>query len=563
MADGSVPGQSAQDMDEPRYDVILVYNSQDDSEAKWIHDQLVQRGLNVWIDYKHAFGGDPLDTVIVEAMKTSKTAIVLFGKKGLGAWQEDELALLSDLLKEGELSKLIPVLLSGVEKPPRRLAVAGRRHVRFTNEMDEPDVLDELERTITGLEPKHSRWPFEIHVPVASQKNECFVACPLEGGTPPFDLIARAVGKAGLEVLQFQHYEKPNFTPDFPKGIRGAEVVVVNCTPQEGKDAAAPEMLYELGFARALGKPTLVLTRQGCPPPSAITAKQLLEHNSTSLANGDFEKRLTEEIKSVVAKLHYPFLTEHDPHDIYAIPARLACVRIPVWRELRRILLFGIALHGPFRDVAKHAHKLQRDAHRVDDDWQVLEQLQNSELHTRNWGVFNSTLHKDYLPAHAQVKEACGRLLGDRHERVEHSFKFLSEWFLGPKNNSNDLLKKSLNASRLDFELACEAAKIYLDFHERLNNATRGSVLESTDPSSELAAAAGNRELVDDEPIAETGSREQAPYLCGLCSGLSGQADRVNTYVNEMMTTLLEVVAEELSIGGDEDVPSPSHTASD
>ena len=573
MSDMSILEQSRRDDSKPKYDAILIYNTKDLGEAKAIHDQLESRGLNIWIDYKHAFGGDPLNTIIVEAMQASQTAIVLFGTKGLGSWQEFELETLRQLYIDKQLFKIIPVLLNGVQKPPLALGVAGLRHIRFTNEADEQDILDELERAVTGLEPKHSRWPFEIHVPVDLRTNDCFVACPLRKEYKLFQIISRVVKKAGLEVVQFQDNETEQFTPNVAKGIRGTEIVIVDCTPEKESGVPAAEMLYELGLARALGKPTIVLTDMYYKLPCVVTAKQLLRYNEIDLANGQFEKRLSEELNTVLSNLDYHLLTENDPEDpddIYAIPSRLSCLRISLWKRLRRILLFGIELHGIFREYAKYSHNLKRDINRVTHDRQDPKQLDNTELHARNWNNFYTTFHQHYLPKYLRHEEACHRLLSGRCEELEHSFKFLTRHFLDSKRDLHGLLKESLMNSCGNFSLGCQFAITFLTTHNKLIRTIPAPDSKQTEsfvvfgsPGKEngksILKITGN-DRIDDERELEPQSYEYASYLHGLCRELSYHADLVNVSINAMMTALLEVIAKELSFGDDEDASNTTYS---
>jgi hypothetical protein len=505
----------------------MVYNSRDRSAAAWIHEQLAHRGLNVWVDYDHIFGGDALGSVIVDGMKASKTVIVLFSPEGLGSWGDEELRTIQNLYLSKQITKVIPVLLPGVAELPDILAVAGHRYVRFSDSLDdEPAVFNELERSITGREARASRRYFEIHVEVPFPGEGCFVASPAEPGDVRYDAIVRAIQSTGMAVLHNRDGSLPNFYADVSQGVRAAEVVVVDYGAISGQCVPAPEVVYELGLANALGKPTLVLTNGQCRLPTVVTVRRLLEYGDEELASGAFETRLAEAIKTVAGGLCYPFLTEVDLDDIYAIPNRLATLRFAVWRRLRNVLLFGIRLHDCFRDVSKHAHKLERDIQRVVHDRSDLRQMANCELHQRNWRVFEATFSQDYLRAHHTVEETYAELRSSGSSDVEQSFVFLASVLVGP-------LRELIDDSRGYYELAMNTLRAYFDIHD-------GLVPRMAGPGAP--------------------NNERAPLLSALCGELSRQAHLVNTQVSEMMTTLLELIAKDQEIGGAKHAHTRGHS---
>jgi nucleoside 2-deoxyribosyltransferase len=59
------------------------------------------------------------------------------------------------------------------------------------------------------------------------------------------------------------------------QGIADAKVVIAEITPANQK------VFYELGYAHALGKPTILLAERGKQPPFDISGYRVLFYNNT------------------------------------------------------------------------------------------------------------------------------------------------------------------------------------------------------------------------------------------------------------------------------------------
>lgn len=135
------------------FDAFLAYNHFDRSQVIAIAEELKKRGLNPWIDIEQIPPGRWFQDIIQKTIPNVKSAAIIIGSKGLGKWQALELrAFISECVKKN--MPVIPILLPGITKLPRGLLFLKELNwVRFSESIDEPEVLDNLEWGITGKHP--------------------------------------------------------------------------------------------------------------------------------------------------------------------------------------------------------------------------------------------------------------------------------------------------------------------------------------------------------------------------------------------------------------------------
>ncbi len=136
------------------FDVFLAHNSHDKPQVEDIAKLLKQRGLNTWLDKEQIPPGKWFQDVIQKAIPNVKSAAIFIGVKGLGKWQELELRSFISRCVEVDIP-VIPVLLPGVNNIPGNLFFLKELNwVRFFEQIDEMDGLNNLIWGITGEKPQ-------------------------------------------------------------------------------------------------------------------------------------------------------------------------------------------------------------------------------------------------------------------------------------------------------------------------------------------------------------------------------------------------------------------------
>lgn len=136
------------------HDVFLAHNSADKSIIGIICDKLKSKGLNPWLDKEQIPPGRWFQDVIQDTIKKISSAAIFISNNGLGRWQVVELRSFISQCVERKIP-VIPVLLPGVDKIPNEFVFLNEFNwVKFKNDINEEDALDNLIWGITGKHPK-------------------------------------------------------------------------------------------------------------------------------------------------------------------------------------------------------------------------------------------------------------------------------------------------------------------------------------------------------------------------------------------------------------------------
>lgn len=99
-----------------KYDAFLCHNSKDKPEVREIDKQLKAKGIRTFLDVSEILGGDSWSIKIVQAIRSSKSAVVFLGKHGLGPYQKKEINRFEGRHFRTSF-KVIPVLLKDASAP--------------------------------------------------------------------------------------------------------------------------------------------------------------------------------------------------------------------------------------------------------------------------------------------------------------------------------------------------------------------------------------------------------------------------------------------------------------
>jgi hypothetical protein len=108
------------------FDVFLSHNSRDKPAVRNLKALLVANGLRAWLDEDELQPGIPWQQLLEAGIKTSKSAIVLVGKDGLGPWEDEEMQA-ALVLAVRDKRPCIPVLLPGASTQPELPMFLGNR----------------------------------------------------------------------------------------------------------------------------------------------------------------------------------------------------------------------------------------------------------------------------------------------------------------------------------------------------------------------------------------------------------------------------------------------------
>ena len=120
--------------------------------------------------------------------------------------------------------------------------------------------------------------------------------------TEPYDTFYREVIQqqaetAGFEVVRIDEKAGPGVIfQDIQREIEQAEIVIAEITP------ANANVFYELGYAHALGKPTILLARRGSELPFDIKSYRVVFCNDTIGGKPEVERSLQRHLQALASE---------------------------------------------------------------------------------------------------------------------------------------------------------------------------------------------------------------------------------------------------------------------
>jgi hypothetical protein len=108
------------------------------------------------------------------------------------------------------------------------------------------------------------------------------------------EVIQKQAEAAGFEVFPIDEKAGPGVIfQDIQREIEQAEVVIAEITP------ANPNVFYEVGYAHALGKPTILLAQRGAQLPFDIRSFRVVFYNDTIGGKAEVERNLSKHLEAI------------------------------------------------------------------------------------------------------------------------------------------------------------------------------------------------------------------------------------------------------------------------
>ena len=190
---------------------------------------------------------------------------------------------------------------------------------------------------------------YAIVVNVPEARKICFIAAPF---VPEFAAISQAAATAanrlGLQAIRTDLTQSGvDFIEDIVNGIRSARIVVAVCSP-ESTGKANPNVLYELGMAHALGKPTIILTTHLNTLPSDIYTKYAVKYDSQAVNPDQIALAMRETLErcNLLTDSYWRqhgISVAHEKHRMLLQPE--------FWRNFRCVLSFAKTVHDEIQGI--------------------------------------------------------------------------------------------------------------------------------------------------------------------------------------------------------------------
>lgn len=111
------------------------------------------------------------------------------------------------------------------------------------------------------------------------------------------EVIQRQAEEAGFQVVRIDEKAGPGVIfQEIQREIERAEIVIAEITP------ANPNVFYELGYAHALQKPTILLARRESQLPFDISSYRVVFYNDTIGGKAEVEQNLRKHLEAIAGR---------------------------------------------------------------------------------------------------------------------------------------------------------------------------------------------------------------------------------------------------------------------
>jgi hypothetical protein len=317
--------------------------------------------------------------------------------------------------------------------------------------------------------------PYAIIVKVPDARNDCFIAMPFakkfEGIFSPIVVAATRVNLRPVRIKTGEMQPGVDFDHDIINSTRAAKLVIAVCSPEEAKGKPNPNVMYELGWAHALGKPTLILTNDVDTLPSDLKTKHVLAYEDTEIGTNELIRKIRENMRDVLEHMNNENpLTDPSYEDIYVAHERHLMFHNPAfWDNFRNILSFAKLTHDEHQQIDTAAiDKLFKEAKEMYDNPGQAQRVSNFLL---AWGVFDAYYQNVTWPnVYKQIEEAL--------EKADESFEFLK------RAEAGQSLRRNVNDCYGFYKNVKDRLTKYPRLHKESSEGSESNSLHQQDPEA-------------------------------------------------------------------------------
>ncbi|HVU32896.1 MAG TPA: hypothetical protein VHE61_05640 [Opitutaceae bacterium] len=265
--------------------------------------------------------------------------------------------------------------------------------------------------------------PYVIAVDVADITDKCFVAFPFavaKGADHPItDIVEKALVKARLGVFWInQETLARDIVATIRLSITQAPVLIAICTPgPDGKPNA--NVMYELGLADALGKPTLVMTTDPELLPVDVRNRGAFVYREQDLATEAGRKALINKLvialQDLQARRAEAWAILDDIPGTHALKATDGIIlEPPFWIYAKQALTYAIdvcnAIEGEmptlnhlYADCGSYPSRTRNPFVGFYQEWADYKQYYASHVEVVLWSTGNLALARNHLATLIQI----------------------------------------------------------------------------------------------------------------------------------------------------------------
>lgn len=303
----------------------------------------------------------------------------------------------------------------------------------------------------------------------AQTQDVCFIAMPFAKEFHKLsDLIMKAAITINLRPIRTDEVQMTDsFIKDVVLHMRAARLVVAVCTPEPQTGTPNPNVMFELGYAQALGKPTAILTTEKLP--SDVQSNYALIYNEDDMKEGGalvskivnlFRNLLDRSPNSLTDDTHYPHISV---------------------AQSRYGMLVYPEFWGKFKNIFDYANKIQQRFQFV-EIYYIGPLLLQATAATKSRAVGSTEVEafrsqwNDYDERFQKITQEIYQSRRREQQEVEECFTRLS-------SDADEISSASVEKCRAFYKLMCLRLEKHLDIHNDFKNNYDGKFEELMKPA--------------------------------------------------------------------------------
>jgi hypothetical protein len=274
---------------------------------------------------------------------------------------------------------------------------------------------------------------------------------------------------AGLLVKQPREFSASAhnvYAPDVAVAIRSATVILADGTPHPETKKADADVMYEVGLAQALAKPTVFVSTPrstALPLPIFVCGGKTCSHVEYDRSEvnfaGPLRQKVADRLREILGGMRPPHLIFDNDMGLRVAYSEVHHHRAEFWQPFEQIMNFGLTIKRMFGEILKHVYKMQQIVDLAHADAMALSATSEASLRQFR------DVYEQYCKPYAKEIEISGSWIVAKTD-AEEGFKDL----LAILDKTEDVNRSIQSIVRQSFQFF-QILECYLDEYLRAHDA--------------------------------------------------------------------------------------------
>ena len=384
------------------YSVLIAYKSRDEESVEKIVNFLNREGIKP-LYTKNIFAEGDWFSHFYDVIGQVRSVAIFFGSEELENWTENELTTLVTHNQGANNIPIIPILLPKMSSSDVPGIIKNSLHedswLKFPDQINSQNsidiLIDSFPSSVNGfdtlktlidqikkaIQHQLEKYQYTIEINISDAKQSCFLSLPCQGAKFVFDAVKDVIQiiktsqNYAIKLYQTKYeVDAYSFTHNRVIAIRESELIIADCAPDLSGNFSM-EVGYDLGMARALGKPSIILStdteicKQMLKNENILMPKMtFIEYQSDNINTNSFKNKLEDDILDSIACLSHN-LIDKSLQEIHVVRRADS---IATWKnfspELYIIMEFAFQLSDSCQNLIRTTHTVIKNINELSKD---------------------------------------------------------------------------------------------------------------------------------------------------------------------------------------------------